>query len=767
MTKSPEEPPRESIAPTKSTLIGVSAPTFPRFEQEPAPSSKSTLIGLSAPTLPPASAAPGGSAKSTLIGLTPPSLPPPTTEAAPAARSTPADATSSVAPSPREESEARAALPAGAVFDGRYRVERVLARGRVGTVYAVQSVEHGVARALKVLKVGARDSRVADERVLDDLSLVESVVSEHVAAVYESGCTEGGAVWFAAELLDGSTLAQRAADTSRDAITRSEAWTVLRHVALGLDAAHAKGLVHRDLRPSNVLLETRRGGGVQAKLLDFGVSHRVEWERARGGPDVGAEWVAPECVEGASVTPGADFWSFGLLAFWLFTGRSYWPTGRVRLDAPIVLASERCAELAIARRLPDGFDAWFEQCVARSPRDRFRTARDLSVELINMLHASRAHPPSASSTADATPDPTPPSATTEAPIIRDDDPRVISIETRMTADEARATAEAMRATRDPQRVSIPVERPAPSNAPAAPPRTAITAPFPVVKAADLASEDVDDSVSAVLRRSILDAAPSAPIDPPEGRNAVPLVPTRRLSSMHPSARTAKLAAALLGGACAVFGVAWFVATSERDTDRPEAQTAVRVSPPRDALAIAPDAAIRVAPTVAPPAETPAPRPATDPIVATTQPPSESASPRAMTGWRDGSVRVWTGDLEVRRTHLPFTLALRRHHRFSVAGYFAWSLRDAQVRENLIGTYDPSAMLMRVHGTTSSDPLRMPVGAYALRLSRNGDLVGSTMVRSSRLTASLDADAAARVSTFQLPDASDADAGAPARNGVTP
>lgn len=451
---------------------------FPRFEQEPAPSSKSTLIGLSAPTLPPASAAPGGSAKSTLIGLTPPSLPPPTTEAAPAARSTPADATSSVAPPPHEESEARAALPEVAVFDGRYRVERVLARGRAGTVYAVQSVEHGVARALKVLKAGARDSRVADERVLDDLCLVESVVSEHVAAVYESGCTEGGAVWFAAELLDGSTLAQRAVDTSRDAITRSEAWTVLRHVALGLDAAHAKGLVHRDLRPSNVLLEAQRGGGVKAKLLDFGVSHRVEWERARGGPDFGAAWVAPECVEGASVTPGADFWSFGLLAFWLFTGRSYWPTGRVRLDAPIVLASERCAELAIARRLPDGFDAWFEQCVARSPRDRFRTVQDLSVELMSMLHASSAHPRSASSTADATPDPAPPSATTEAPIIRDDDPRVISIETRMTADEARATAEAMRATRDPQRVSIPVERPAPSNAPAAPPRTAITAPFP-------------------------------------------------------------------------------------------------------------------------------------------------------------------------------------------------------------------------------------------------------------------------------------------------
>lgn len=224
--------------------------------------------------------------------------------------------------------------------------------------------------------------------------------------------------------------------------------------------------------------------------------------------------------------------------------------------------------------------------------------------------------------------------------------------------------------------------------------------------------------------------------------------------MHPSARTAKLAAALLGGACALFGVAWFVATSERVTDRPEAQTAVRVSPRRDALAIAPDAAIRVAPTVAPPAETPAPRPATDPIVATTPPPSETASPRAMTGWRDGSVRVWTGDLEVRRTHLPFTLALRRHHRFSVAGYIAWSLRDAQVRESLIGTYDPSAMLMRVHGTTSSDPVECP-SAPTRSASRNGDLVGSTMVRSSRLTASLDADAAARVSPFLLPDASDA------------
>lgn len=826
MTKSPAEPPRESIAPTKSTLIGVSAPTFPLYEQAPPPSSKSTLIGLTAPTLAPPSAAPAGSTKSTLIGLTPPSLPPPSTsQAAPVASAPPDAATPSFAP-PRDDAESRAALPAGAVFDGRYRVERVLARGRVGTVYAVRSVEHDGARALKVLKTSARDSRVADERVLDDLSLVESVVNDHVATVYESGCTEGGAVWFAADLLDGATLAQRAAATSREPITRSDAWKVLLQVALGLDAAHAKALVHRDLRPSNVFLATQRSGGVKAKILDFGLSHRVEWERAHGGPDVGAAWVAPECVEGASVTPGADFWSFGLLAFWLFTGRSYWPTGRVRLDAPIVLASERCAELAISRRLPDGFDAWFEQCVARAPRDRFRTARDLSVELMNMFHASpesdaaagfvpevivaedlrdaapaNASTPSAdraelrrpprlpmvtpssrpddaaaqsapvASASDATLDAVGARALADAPIISDDDVRVISVETRMTADEARATAAAMRATRDPQRISIPVERAAPSSVPAAPPRTAITAPFPVVKAADLVSEEVDDSVSVVLRDSVLDPATPASSDPPAGRYALPLVSTRRLSSTHPRAKAAKLATALVVGSCAAFGIAWFVATSERVASVPAARTAVDDPSRHDAAVNAQRAPAITPPAITSPAITPPAAPVVAPAnIATAQPSTAaastaSASPLSLHGWSEGGVRVWVGDLEVRRTHLPFTLALRRRHRFSVAGFFAWSLHGAQVRENLIGTYDPSSMLIRVHGTSSSDPLRMPVGAYALHVARNGNFVGSTMVRSSRLTGALDADAAARVSTFLLPEASDADAGAPAR--VTP
>ncbi len=821
MTKSPEETTRESIAPTKSTLIGVSAPTFPLTSEVAPPSSKSTLIGLTAPSMPPPTADVGGSAKSTLIGLTPPTLPPPAAASKASVKSTP-PAGASTPPWPREATDARAALPAGAVFDGRYRVTRALARGRIATIYAVQSIDHGAARALKVLKATARDSKVADERVLEDLSLAESVVSEHVATVFESGCTEGGAVWFASELLEGATLAQRAASTSREALTRGDVWKVLLQVALGLDAAHAKGLVHRDLRPSNVFLATQRSGAAKATLLDFGLAHRVEWERAHGGADVSAAWVAPECVEGASVTPGADFWSFGLLAFWLFTGRSYWPTGRVRLDAPIVLASERCVELAVARRLPDGFDAWFEQCVARSPRDRFRTARDLSVELMNMFHASpesdaaagfvpevivaddvrgpsparasvdavappaevRRPPrlpmstPSATAvstehaTGAASHAPTPPSTTearadlsalADAPIISDDDVRVISIETRMTADEARATAEAMRATRDPQRISIPAERAPVSQAPPATPRTAITAPFPVVRASDPVVEELDHAVSDVLRGAVLDAAPPASSDPPAVRYSLPLVSKRRLPSLYPAARAVKVGAALLLGSCAVFGIAWFVATSERVASAPTPRAgridAARVGAPPVIAEAHVDAATASQRVPVEPPSTPAP------VATAGRSTSAASSPGAtsslsMHGWGEGAVRVWVGDLDARRARLPFTLALRRRRRFTVAGFFIWSFHDAQVRENLIGTYDPSAMLIRVHGTSSSDPLRMPVGAYALRVARAGDLVGSTMVRASRLTGSLDAAAAARVSTFLLPDARDPDAGTP-------
>lgn len=727
---------------------------------------KSTLTGLSPPMAPPP-AAPVGSVKSTLTGMASPAL-----ERA------------------ANESGAHGALASGAVFEGRYKVARVVGVGRLGVVYAAEGVADGRERALKVLRAVTGDGAAVDARVEADLRAASAATSDHVAAVIDVGRTGQGALWFAGELLQGVTLAQRADPTAREALSRRDAWRVLLHVAAGLEALHDAGVVHRDLRPSNVFLATQRSGGFRAKILDPGLGHRVEWDRAQGGPDVGAAWSAPECAPGAAVTPGADFWSFGLMAFWLFTGRSYWPTGRARLDAPLVAASERCAELALARKLPDGFDAWFEQCVARTHHDRFDAARSLSRALLAMFRASpdgglddgfvppvivadgvRTSSPSvarvesADTSARHTTRLPPPIAASIAPaaaaprddgLLDDDDVRVVPPSASMTPDEARDAAEAMRATRDSLPLSLVFE--APASAAATGPRTAITAPFPVLRASE-ADDALELATAAMLRESVIEAAPeTAPTSAPQGssvppaRYTLPLVSTRRMPSIRPGAvRAAQFAGVLFAGACGVIATAWIVASSEAPAPVSVAAPTARVAPaPIVAAPVAPApsapapaAPIAVAPVAPAAAIVAAPVTAAAPSVAPT-------SNATMHGWADESIRAWAGALELRHARYGFTLALRRRHRFMVAGFFVWDLDGAQVRESVAGTYDPSSGLLRVHGTSSSDPLRMPVGAYALHVTRAGELDGSTMIHASRLTGRLDDAAAARVSTFLLP-----------------
>ena len=131
----------------------------------------------------------------------------------------------------------------------------------------------------------------------------------------------------------------------------------------------------------------------------------------------------------------------------------------------------------------------------------------------------------------------------------------------------------------------------------------------------------------------------------------------------------------------------------------------------------------------------------------------------MSDWPINAIRVWSGRLRGRGAGCAFTVALRRRSPIAVAGFFIWRVRDPQqpgatieVRENLRGAMDPSQTLVRLRGVQSSDPLRMPVGSYALHLRRDGVLTGSTITSGTRLEGSYDPAAAARVSAHLIPEA---------------
>jgi serine/threonine protein kinase len=199
-------------------------------------------------------------------------------------------------------------LRAGTVVGG-YLIEGVLGRGGMATVYSARHGEHGRRVALKVLAGDRYDDPEFIARFRREGRLQASIEHPHVITIFEAGESEHG-LFLAMRLVSGSALATLMHERALDA---RRALALLRQVADALDVAHAGGLVHRDVKPQNVLV----GDSDDAYLGDFGLT-------TLGGADgvtatgklVGTiSYLAPEVIRGAEAVPASDRYAFAAMAF--------------------------------------------------------------------------------------------------------------------------------------------------------------------------------------------------------------------------------------------------------------------------------------------------------------------------------------------------------------------------------------------------------------------------------------------------------------------
>jgi serine/threonine protein kinase len=273
----------------------------------------------------------------------------------------------------------------GDVIGGRYRLEELIGRGGMGRVYAARDTKHDVLVALKLMHAHLGQVREAQRRFRNEASALHRLRSDWVARLYDFGHHEG-APYLVMEHVPGHDLTRELA--YRGTLPWTDAHVIIDQVCLALDAVHAAGLVHRDLKPRNIVV-TRETGEPRAKVVDFGLSKsflrdaRAGTPITRAGTAVGSlHYMAPEQAVGSQrVDARADVFSVGCILYFLLLGE---PPFSQRALARAGRTGNALTFSSVHHRRPDVpayVDEVLRVALSPDPDHRFRTIGALRIAL--------------------------------------------------------------------------------------------------------------------------------------------------------------------------------------------------------------------------------------------------------------------------------------------------------------------------------------------------------------------------------------------------
>ena len=268
---------------------------------------------------------------------------------------------------------------------GPYRIERVLGRGGMGTVYVGVEQESGKRAAIKVLAPGLADDEGFRARFAAEIEALIKLKHPHIVDVYAYGEQEG-LLFYAMEWVEGTSLQEELAAGCR--FDWREACRMAMQVCSALKHAHDHGIIHRDLKPANLLLNAEN----QVKLTDFGIA-RLFGQRpltVAGGVVGTADFMAPEQAEGKPAEVRSDLYSLGCVLYTLLAGR---PPFCGRSLAEVIHMVCYDPPLPVRRLVPDvpaELESILEQLLHKRPEQRVPTA----LALYNRLQSvERSLPP--------------------------------------------------------------------------------------------------------------------------------------------------------------------------------------------------------------------------------------------------------------------------------------------------------------------------------------------------------------------------------------
>jgi eukaryotic-like serine/threonine-protein kinase len=280
-------------------------------------------------------------------------------------------------------------LSLGEVVAERYRIDSVLGEGGMGIVYRAHHLHLRKTHALKVLLPMWSSMPEVVSRFEREAVAAGSIRSPHVAGATDFGRLPNGSFFLVMEYVDGVTLRNVLEAGPLDA---GRALHVVRGIVSALHAAHAIGIVHRDMKPENVMLVDRDGDADFVKVLDFGIAKVDSFDATNtAGPSkaltqVGAvigtpDYMSPEQALGGNVDARSDLYSVGVILFEMLTGRCPFAGGAVTILRQHIMAEVPDLPSAVAEGIDPRMAAIVRRLMAKVPDQRFASTTDLTAAL--------------------------------------------------------------------------------------------------------------------------------------------------------------------------------------------------------------------------------------------------------------------------------------------------------------------------------------------------------------------------------------------------
>nr|WP_276604444.1 serine/threonine-protein kinase [Nannocystis sp. RBIL2] len=279
-------------------------------------------------------------------------------------------------------------LPGRRVPGTRYRLIRWLGEGGMGVVYEAEHEDIERRVALKILRPEASEDPQQAAHFRDEARAASRIGSPNIVEIFDFGELPDGRLMFAMELLNGHGL-----DSELDKCPMDQARMIgiLRQVCKGLAAAHEVGIIHRDVKPDNIILVTHNGKADWVKVVDFGIAtvHAETDAGAAGTP----HYMAPEQVLGQSFDGRLDMYSFGCTAYELLVGKPPFvaPTIEEILENQLTQDPTPPSELCPPGAVHPALEAVILRCLEKEPTRRFRDMRDVEAALCEAQIAAGLH----------------------------------------------------------------------------------------------------------------------------------------------------------------------------------------------------------------------------------------------------------------------------------------------------------------------------------------------------------------------------------------